>query len=33
MGKEPNESAGFQVGLDEQCACQGDTEASNGRCE
>src|ERR1700730_2994271 len=33
MGKEPNQSAGFQVGLNEQCARQGDTEARNGRRE
>src|ERR1700675_2888562 len=33
MGKEPNQSAGFQVGLNEQCARQSDTEARNGRRE
>ena len=33
MGKELDQSAGFQVGLDEQCARQGDTEARNGRRE
>jgi hypothetical protein len=30
MGKEPNQSAGFQVGLNERCARQRDTEARNG---
>jgi hypothetical protein len=33
MGKEPNQSAGFQVCLDERCARQGDTDAGNGRRE
>src|SRR5437868_7108335 len=33
MGKEPNQSAGFQVGLNEQCAREGDAEARNGRRE
>src|ERR1700680_3955384 len=33
MRKEPNQSPGFQVCLDERCARQGDTEAGNGRRE
>jgi hypothetical protein len=33
MGKDPNQSAGFQVSLNEQCARQSDTEARNGRRE
>src|SRR4051794_486576 len=33
MGKEPNQSPGYQVGLHERCARQGDTKASNGRRE
>src|SRR5579862_6818183 len=31
VGKEPNQSAGCQVGLNERCARQGDTEARDGR--
>src|SRR5258706_8629253 len=31
LGKEPNQSAGFQVALDERCTRQGNTEARNGR--
>src|SRR5437016_8722263 len=33
MGKEPNQSPGFQVGVDERCARQGDSKAGNGRRE
>src|SRR5438876_526968 len=29
-GKKPNQPAGFQVGCDERCTRQGDTEARNG---
>jgi hypothetical protein len=31
LGKEPHQSAGFQIGLDERCTRQSDTEARNGR--
>jgi hypothetical protein len=33
MRKEPNQSAGFQVGLNEQCARKGDAEAGGSRRE